>query len=196
MPRSGALRSSTVPSPGAPPAGYQPQWINGREVGVGLRDCSGRYRAIKNHLPSGPLRVLDIGAYNGYFCRRLVDDFDAQCVAVDNAPELEPYRNVSVMSGHVTPMQIRVPGGFNVVLCLSVLHHWPNWADYLSAMLSTGATVFIESADPAENLGHPKTEWATELHGAMQTLGRVIHYCPNIHGTHLRPLWVCHNNER
>lgn len=180
-----------MPSPGAPPAGYQPQWINGREVGTGLRDCSGRYRAIKEHLPDSVLHVLDIGAYNGYFCRRLVDDFSPRCVAVDDAPELQHYRNVTVIPRHITPDEIRWLGDFDVVLCLSVLHHYPNWAEYLDAILSTGAQVFIESANPAENLGFPKSEWAAGLHNGLRTVGDVIYHSPNIHRTHLRPLWAC-----
>lgn len=181
-------------APGTPPSGYQPQWIDGREVGVGLRDCHGRYKAIAKHIPkTRGLRVLDLGAYNGYFCRRLVDDFDARCVAVDSAAELEPYCNVSVIRRHITPADIYSLGRFDVALCLSVLHHYPNWAEYLRALLDTSTTAFVESANPAENLGFPKTQWAQGLHYGLQNVGHIIHWSANIHGTHLRPLWMCGN---
>jgi len=84
-------------------AGYQPVWEDGREHGIGWRDANGRYEAIKRYLVTRMARendlkqfdspsVLDIGAYNGYICRRLADDFGAQYLAVDGQEFLEEYR--------------------------------------------------------------------------------------------------------
>lgn len=148
--------------------GYQPTWSDGKEHGIGWRDANGRYEAIKRYLVGRMARtdlrqyqepsVLDIGAYNGYFCRRLADDFKARVLAIDGQPFLEEYHSpsggyVDVMHAVWSPEDIRAQeGNADIILCLSVLHHWPNWSDYLDAMSQTGSTLFIELANPWENI--------------------------------------------
>src|SRR5882762_5683307 len=114
-----------------PRAGYQPQWIDGKEVGTGWRDAAGRYDAIKRYLVARQGRedvrqfkdptVLEIGAYNGYFCHRLHDDFNAQCLAVDGQPFLTARPGTNVLHKLATPDDIVGLGAFDIVLCLSVL---------------------------------------------------------------------------
>jgi Methyltransferase domain len=164
-------------------AGYQPEWRDGREHGVGWRDASGRYEAIKRYLVARQSRtdlrqfdaptVLDVGAYNGYFCRRLADDFRADAVAVDGQPFLEDYRSPSggrVTAVHkiLTPADIRNRTDWtDIVLCLSVLHHWPNWFDYLTAMSQLASTLFIEIAHPAEHLSNDARAIASACWGEI-----------------------------
>lgn len=140
---------------------YQPEWRNGREIGVGDRDCDERYRAIRDELKrhwtvvDRQRRVLDLGAYIGYFALRLVDDFPAaRVVAVDDFPGLRRVRHarVNVITRRLSPDQVRDLGRFDAVLCLSVLHHVPRWDDLLDALLDATPLLFIESTSREENL--------------------------------------------
>jgi Methyltransferase domain len=166
-----------------------------------MRECNTRYLAIRDYLrahnPANPISfkrydftVLDVGAYNGYFCHRLHDDFHAQCTAVDNQAALAPAPGVKVIKKLITPDGIRELGHFNVVLCLSVLHHWPNWHDYLKALLSAGDLVFIESANPAERgLGRYR-DYAVGAQAQLSQIGTPIAHSLPIVGEQLRPLWA------
>lgn len=188
---------------------YQPVWEDGKEVGIGWRDCNTRYEAIKRYLigrmgkqvpqvPSEP-KVFDLGAYNGYFCRRLADDFQAQCTAVDGQPFLVDYESPS--GGQVTairqlykPVDILAAPQQDIVLCLSVLHHWRDWREYLAALLSLAPVAFIETANPAENMNNDAKAYAadTELVLGRHPAATVLVETPpmNNHKDVLRKLWV------
>lgn len=188
-------------------AGYQPEWKDGKEHGTGWRDANGRYEAIKRHLVTRMARtdlnqfdkptVLDIGAYNGYFCRRLADDFEAHCLAVDGQPFLEDYHSPS--GGHVAaehalwePKDILAAPTFDIILCLSVLHHHENWQDFLQAMLVRGTCLFIETANPQENLSetariNARAAWSWLYSVDAKVLVRTP---PMNNQPELRPLWV------
>lgn len=194
--------------------GYQPIWKDGREHGVGWRDCNGRYEAIQRYLVGrmgsdarqlgDPLRVFEVGAYNGYFCRRLADDFRASCVAIDGQPFLEDYDSPSggeVFAVHklVTPADITDQGDNwhpDIVMCMSVLHHWPNWKDYAQALIGAGRVVFIETANPDENLASDAKEIARQADDYFRTklAATILVETPPMNGqTALRPLWVIDN---
>jgi hypothetical protein len=97
---------------------------------------------------------------------------------------------VQVIKHLLTPATIGQLGHFDVVLCLSVLHHWPNWRDYLDALLAAGDLVFIESANPAEvGLGRHRDD-AVGAHVELSKIGTPIAHTRPIVGEHLRPLWV------
>jgi SAM-dependent methyltransferase len=130
---------------------YQPMWMDGRTVGPQERDCEGRYAAIVPYVPEGA-RVLDFGAFTGYFSHRLADERSADCVAV--APEVLPYPGVTTISGRLDVDGIRALGTFDVVLALSVLHHVDPWQDYLKVLLDAAPTVIIETVHPAETFNH------------------------------------------
>ena len=190
-------------------SGYQPTWEGGQEVGIGWRDCNTRYEAIKRYLigrmghqipqiPSNP-KVFDLGAYNGYFCRRLADDFQAQCIAVDGQPFLTDYESPS--GGQVTairqlfkPSDILQMPDQDIVLCLSVLHHWREWREYLAALLAIGGVVFIETANPAENMNNDAKAYAADAENVLRQhpAASILVETPpmNHHKDVLRPLWV------
>lgn len=188
--------------------GYQPVWEDGREHGVGWRDASGRYDAIKRYLVGRQARtdlrqftapsVLDIGAYNGYFCRRLADDYHARCLAVDGQPFLEEYTapgggHVDVLHALWSPDDIKAAPPFDIVLCLSVLHHWPNWSEFMDAMSTIGTTLFVELANPWENLSNDAREIARSALSDMRKTdnAKVIAQTPPMsHQTLLRPMFV------
>ena len=136
------------------------------------------------------MTVLDLGAYTGYFCRRLHDDFGAQCTAVDNNPSLTESEGVTVIPRLLNPDGIRELGHFDVTLCLSVLHHHANWYDYLPALLDSADVVFIETANPNEQMNNQYKPFAIGAHREMEKIGKVIAETPPMYGNALRPLWV------
>jgi hypothetical protein len=140
---------------------YQPQWVDGKEVGTGRRPCAERYAAIAEYLQGRfgeeqEITVLDFGAQSGYFSARLVDDFNAKATAVESnraaLTHMTRDPRVRVIAARLTPEQITKLGKFDVVLGLSVLHHLPNWKRYLRELVAVGEVIFIETAHPKENL--------------------------------------------
>jgi 2-polyprenyl-3-methyl-5-hydroxy-6-metoxy-1,4-benzoquinol methylase len=191
-----------------PRAGYQPAWDGTKEIGTGMRDCTGRYEAIKRYLvgrqgrtdleqvPTSPT-VLEIGAYNGYFCRRLADDFKARCLAVDPQPVLIEYRSSS--GGYVDVRHemwhhpdIDAAPPFDVGICLSVLHHHGDWDLILGAMLDRCTVLFVELAHPDEKLANDAKTYAFAAMRAVKQLGAdTLAETPPMNLTKpLRPLMV------
>jgi cyclopropane fatty-acyl-phospholipid synthase-like methyltransferase len=130
---------------------YQPMWKDRQTVGPQERDCEGRYQAIAPYVAEGA-RVLDFGAFTGYFAHRLADERAATCVAV--APEVLPHPKVTTIADRLDVDGIRALGKFDVVLALSVLHHLDPWEDYLKVLLDAGDTVIVEVPHPDERFNH------------------------------------------
>ena len=69
---------------------YQPIFFNGKEVLKSTNGSGGdqiifdRYKAIKSILDKyeHPIKVLDIGANNGFFSLQILEDYEAVCVIV------------------------------------------------------------------------------------------------------------------
>lgn len=145
---------------------YQPRWVKGRATTQGERDAETRYVAIRELLRESiavtglPVeRVLDLGAYGGYFSFRLAEDFGCRVVAVDDHPELklglDANQNSLVDGIHrrLTPEDVEQLGDFDAVLALSVLHHVPAWKPMLDALLRvTTQYLFIETPSAQESL--------------------------------------------
>lgn len=181
---------------------YQPEWINGKTVGQSLRDAEGRYGAVSSYL--GDMRgftALDLGAHSGYFSFRMAEEFNAEVVAVDDAQELaDTFRHApadSSRTGRVTGVFQRVDArtlktmrDFDVVLCLSVLHHVTWWRSMLDILLPKAKILFVETAVAGEELpgaiAHsPEIPRAVEIRG-----GRKIYESPGFDGRFMRPLYV------
>ncbi|WP_306365456.1 bifunctional 2-polyprenyl-6-hydroxyphenol methylase/3-demethylubiquinol 3-O-methyltransferase UbiG [Nocardia sp. CC227C] len=176
---------------------YQPEWVNGREVGTGRRDAAGRYKAIADYLGDDMrgFHVLDLGAYNGYFSRRLAEDFGAHCVAADDYVGLTDAPGVKAVRKRLSMPELTSLGSFDVVLCLSVLHHLPDWRAYLDALVSMAPLVFIETAHPDEVLPKAKAHGQSrEIEAAVDALagahGTMLAFTPGHDARHARPLWV------
>lgn len=148
------------------PTPYQPRWVKGQATTESERDASIRYLAIRDVLEESvkatglPIRrVLDFGAYGGYFAFRLAEDFGCQVVAVDDHPELKlgiKANDNQLVEGIYRRMSVddvAVLGEFDVVLALSVLHHVPHWSWMLDAFRAAASRyLFIETPGPHENL--------------------------------------------
>lgn len=174
---------------------YQPQWRDGREIGVGRRDAAGRYTAILRHLgtPKG-LRVLDFGAYGGYFSLRLLHDGALACTAVDDSAALTAVQEpgLTAINRRLTPSELAELGQFDAALCLSVLHHLPDWHDYLTVLREAAPLLYVETAHPAESLpravAHSHSQAITDTIDALG--GTIIAHTPGYDAAHDRPLWV------
>lgn len=177
---------------------YQPRWVNGHEVGEGIRKASARYDPIAAELEGHRgFRVLDVGAYTGYFSLRLAEDFDATVTAVDSyrglrtalAEAADP--RVTGVYERLTPQTLEGLGEYDVVLCLSVLHHVPWWEDLLAGLRERARLLFVEVPSPNEVL--PKAvahcpeipETVAALDGA-----RVIARTHGYKSRKLRPLYA------
>lgn len=96
------------------------------------RECEDRYQPIKDLAArfNRPFSVLDVGANHGWFGHKLVADFD-NCVyfGIDNKT-IDPHPRIHHMPCHVSAEALQVLAEceqFDIVLGLSVLHHFPNY---------------------------------------------------------------------
>lgn len=177
---------------------YQPRWVNGREVGEGIRKASSRYDAIAAELEGHRgFRVLDVGAYTGYFSLRLAEDFDATVTAVDSYRGLRKALTeaadprVTGMYERLTPQAVAELGEYDVILCLSVLHHVPWWEDLLAGLRARARLLFIEVASPNEVL--PKAvAHCPEIPAAVAAVegARVIARTHGYRSRKMRPLYA------
>lgn len=176
---------------------YQPRWVDGREVGTAHRDAAKRYAAIAERLYGHEgFTVLDVGAYNGYFSLRLAEEFGASVVAADTHRGLRRSLaeagddRVRGVYEKLTPARVREMGPFDVVLCLSVLHHVPEWEPLLEALHDSTRVLFVETATPKETLpkaiAHSDSARITDAVAALG--GEVIARTAGYKSRKLRPL--------
>lgn len=187
---------------------YQPIWKDGREVAKGKRDGNGRYEAIAGYLREraagheGPLRILDFGAQSGYFSQRLAEDFDANVVAIESnrkaLAHLAGHRNIRTRIAHYTPQQLRNLGQFDAVLALSVLHHQPNWREYLDALTEIGTLVFVEVSNPEEVLPRAVAQGAAhDIYTAVEEIAsQMLVETPGYDDRYQRQTWVIDQHAR
>lgn len=181
---------------------YQPEWVGGKTVGSSRRDAAGRYAAIAAELQGMyGFSVLDLGAYAGYFSLRLADEFGASVTAVDDSPELagtltrSPHPRVQGVFTKVDAQALAALGTFDVVLCLSVLHHVTWWRSMIDMLIEQSEILFVETPDPAETLpaaiAHsPEIPRVLEIKG-----GRKIHESPGFDAAFLRPTYVIRQED-
>jgi 2-polyprenyl-3-methyl-5-hydroxy-6-metoxy-1,4-benzoquinol methylase len=176
---------------------YQPRWVGGREAGTSIRKAAPRYEAIAGQLQGRRgFTVLDLGAYNGYFSLRLAEDFDASCTAVDNwrglplaLAEADDDR-VRAVCERLTPATLRALGSFDVVLCLSVLHHVTWWEQMLAQLQKQARMLFIEVASANEVLPKAVAHCPQIPAAAAGLGGRVIARTHGYKSKKLRPLYA------
>ena len=181
---------------------YQPTWKDGREVAKGKRDGNGRYEAIAQYLRDreglpNDMRVLDFGAQSGYFSQRLHEEFGGHIVAIESnrkaLAHLAGHKGIRTRIAHYTPDQLRNLGHFDVVLALSVLHHQPNWREYLDALTEIGTVVFVEVSHPDEQL--PRAVAQGDAEAIFEAVAEAAHSSPiaetaGYDESQLRPLYV------
>ena len=158
---------------------YQPVWCNGKvnDYYAFQRDCADRYEVIKALASkfTRPFSVLDVGSNYGYFPVRLMEDFpNAVCVLIDNK-EVEPVlkenlrldRSV-VIKRKVTAKELEALArseSFDIVLGLSVLHHFDDPERAYNAIRSLGWWSVFEIPG-VDDIGAAYPE----KHGAIRSL--------------------------
>lgn len=134
--------------------GYQPVWRDGNVVTAGERDCSDRYEALRPALAEigRPFTTMDLGAAQGYFSTRAAHDFDCSVTAVDHNSALSAAK-----SDRVTPVikrvglaDLRAMPRHDVILALSILHHFADWRSALRQIRACREFAVIEVPHPDE----------------------------------------------
>lgn len=179
---------------------YQPRRIDGQDVGTPARPAASRFDAIAKELEGHEgFTVLDLGAHEGYFALRLAEEFNAQVTAVDDwrglKPALEAAGDTRVKGVYerLTPQSLEELGDFDVILCLSVLHHVPWWETMLEQIQLQSKLLFIEVAAAHEEL--PKAvAHCPEIPAAVAELdGRLIAKTHGYKSRKLRPMYALGN---
>jgi hypothetical protein len=139
---------------------YQDKWLKGKLVEKGTRECADRYKIIRDFCSEEygpePFTVCDIGANMCYFGIRLTEDFpDCHVIAFE-------FDSFAIREAHVKANgsdrlllfrrklsstdidSLSALCHFDVVLCLSVLHHAKN--DWLDSVLRLGDNIIVEHA--------------------------------------------------
>lgn len=135
---------------------YQPLYTKEGVTNCFERDCKDRYTFLYNTFNKfkRPFTVLDIGANLSYFGRRILEDFP-------NATVISVEKDASILTRGMTGypllgLNTKIDSDiikkwstyemFDVVLCLSVLHHLPKPEAIKTtiALLQLGFEVYIE----------------------------------------------------
>jgi CTP-dependent riboflavin kinase len=165
------------------PAPYTDVWVRGGLERRGERDCSPRYEAIRDRLAElAAPSVLDVGANSGYFGIRLAEDLGGQVTLVDDAPALpaiaaaQDNPALGVIPRRLTPKGLRQLARRDVVLALSVLHHFADWAAALEELRACRRWLFIEVPHPAERWMRvaASRRAVTDIHEAVSSLGELV----------------------
>ena len=112
---------------------YEPVEIGGRRY-PGKRDADERWNAIAATIKAyGAASLLDIGCAEGWFLRRAAEDFGCLALGIDGdqrrvilgevARLHDGVEGAAIMQANLTPDSIGKLPKFDMVLCLSVVHH-------------------------------------------------------------------------
>ena len=156
---------------------YQPILINGEEVSKGTYNGTGlsavmyeRYeRGIKPLLKEleGPIKVLDLGANNGFFSLMISRDFDALCLMVDTTDRLADICEANDQNGQLLYLKKKLSPSdllkmakkehFDLILALHFLHNVEDWREWVEPLSQLGDHLILETPcfdDP--RVGNPK----------------------------------------
>lgn len=121
-------------------------------------DSDARYNAIADQLDElDVFSVLDLGAAEGYFTARIAHDFGCVVTAIDDNARLAelntaPNGPVHVINRRVTSGYLEAMPRDDVVVALSVLHHFKDWRAVLRWVIACREFAIIE-------VPHPKERW-------------------------------------
>lgn len=137
---------------------YQDIVINNEIISKGVGpDCQSRYDAISKIISkyNRPIKVLDLGASNGYFSFRIAHDYGAMCVMVDVSDRLrdicelnDQIKNIIYLKREFLLDDLKTLckyEHFDVVLALNVVHHMSDWKEVLDTIFQLGDTIIIET---------------------------------------------------
>jgi len=183
---------------------YQDLWIKGRLIKEGKRECASRYQSIYQEINKRkikrPFTVLDIGACYGYFSFRLAEDFGAQVTMIEANSEIVNYHKanederVRLLNQKFSTKDLfdlsRLEQ-YDVVLALSILHHFKDYQAAVKAIFSLGDIIFIEPPALEETRGGYKGHRAQGIHDLlMQRSPTILTSTDNLRNLGKRPLMV------
>ncbi len=135
-------------------APYQDQWRNGKLVRKGRRECAGRYTvisgALRDELGDGPWSVADVGGWDGYFVRRLVEDFRGKGTLVEQRAADLKGTGIRHLQRRVTKRNVHEIGFHDAILILAVLHHMDDWLGVYEGLKKQCVMLVLELAVPDE----------------------------------------------
>jgi SAM-dependent methyltransferase len=112
---------------------YQPNPFTERETQPDRRMCRERFAAFSETLPKDAKSCIDIGCNIGYFTLRFADR-GGVCLGVDvgrneisvarGLARLNDVRNAAFLQWEVTPQNVAGLPFVDVIICMSVFHHW------------------------------------------------------------------------
>lgn len=137
---------------------YQDIIINGETVfhGVGP-DCSARYNILKSIFQqyNRSLKVLDLGANNGYFSFKCAHDFHATCVMMDMSDRLlelcylnDKIQNIVYLKEKITVESLKLLAEyehFDIIFAFNILHHLENCIEVCDLLFKLADIVVIET---------------------------------------------------
>ena len=111
---------------------YEPVEIGGRRF-ANVRDTDERWRAVSQVLRDYDVKnLLDIGCAEGWFVRRAATEHNCFAIGIEATDTVivgelarlhDRVQRAATVRAFMTPEAIRSLPQFDVVLCLSVLHH-------------------------------------------------------------------------
>lgn len=137
---------------------YQDIRIYGETVSKGMRECESRYEAIKPFLTrynkEDPINILDFGANYGYFTWRIKEDYpNAKITMVDSRELLNLIYKINDIDGiflinrNMNLDEIKEfekENHFDLILLMSILHHFPDPASVFDVFERMGDTILCE----------------------------------------------------
>lgn len=137
---------------------YQDIIVNAEVLARGVGpDCPSRYNAIRSVLDTykKPIKVLDLGASNGYFSLRIAHDYDALCVMADVSDRLlnickynDKIDGIIYLKKELSLEDLKILNKhehFDVILALNVVHHMKPYKEILDILFELGDTIIIET---------------------------------------------------
>ncbi|WP_054023710.1 class I SAM-dependent methyltransferase [Bacillus sp. FJAT-28004] len=178
---------------------YQDIWIKGRLTNKGLRDCANRYKHIKSYLKKldQPFTVLDIGANAGYFSYRIAEDFNAKVTMIEandfihDIMEKNNNKNVTLIQRLMNANDLKQLANnqhYDVVLALSIVHHFQEYREAIDTIFKLGRIIFIEPPAIEETSNKLRGHRTKGIHQMLQLKSPQILTYTKLEETIQRPL--------
>ncbi|MFD2046670.1 class I SAM-dependent methyltransferase [Ornithinibacillus salinisoli] len=183
---------------------YQDIWVKGKVVQKGQRECENRYKKIKEQLTKNyrnePFTVLDLGANNGYFSFRIAEDFNARVTMIESNDKireivkLNENDHVELINRHISENELNKlvqKEKFDVILALSVLHHFEGYEQVIDTLFHSSKFVFIEPSALEESKGGYNSSRVIGIMKNLQARNpEILTYSKNIRNLGKRPLMM------
>lgn len=167
---------------------------SGPDTGNTARSFEDRLWQVKCSWPKDTRSVVDFGAYRGRFVNELCEDLGISGVAIEGEYELMEHPSVERVDRFVTARELGAiirDQEDPTVLCLSVLHHLPDWQKFAGVIERNAKYAFIETANPGEVLPAARAhDQSAAIWRWCEKRGTKVHESPGWDGRFMRPTWL------